>query len=72
MGAITVLARAHRNLIGERTRHANVLASRLREYYPQALETFDKLADRDTLAVLARVPIRPPVPDSRKLRYARR
>ena len=57
VGAITVLARAHRNLIGERTRHANVLASGLREYYPQALETFDKLADRDTLAVLARVPI---------------
>ena len=27
VGAITVLARAHRNLIGERTRHANVLAS---------------------------------------------
>ncbi len=57
VGAITVLARAHQNLIGERTRHANVLRSGLREYYPQALETFDKLADRDTLAVLAQAPI---------------
>ena len=56
VGAIAVLARAHRNLITERTRHSNVLRSGLREYYPQALATFDDLADRDTLAVLERAP----------------
>ncbi|MEX2251085.1 MAG: IS110 family transposase [Acidimicrobiia bacterium] len=54
--AITVLARAHRKLIRERTRHTLMLRSALREYYPQAVATFDELADRDTLAVLQRAP----------------
>jgi transposase len=54
--AITVLARAHRNLIRERTRHTLMLRAALREYYPQAVATFDDLADRDTLAVLERAP----------------
>jgi hypothetical protein len=31
------------------------LRSSLREYFPAALDTFDELADRDTLAVLAKV-----------------
>jgi len=53
---VKVLARAHQNLIWERTRHSNRLRSSLREYYPAALATFDDLADRDTLAVLGRAP----------------
>jgi len=54
--AIKVLARAHQNLIWARTRHTNTLRSALREYYPAALEAFDNLADRDTLAILGRAP----------------
>ena len=53
---LKVLARAHQNLIWERTRHTNRLRSALREYFPVALDTFDDLADRDTLAVLGRAP----------------
>ena len=54
--AIKVLARAHQNLIWERTRHTNRLRCSLREYFPAALATFDTLADRDTLSVLAKAP----------------
>jgi transposase len=54
--AIKVLARGHQNLIWARTRHTNALRSALREYYPGALEVFDDLADRDTLAILGRAP----------------
>lgn len=46
------LARAHQNLIWDRTRHTNRLRVTLSEYYPAALDTFTDLADRDTLAVL--------------------
>jgi transposase len=53
---IKVLARAHQTLIWERTRTTNRLRCSLREYFPAALETFDTLADRDTLAVLAKAP----------------
>jgi transposase len=53
---VKVLARAHQNLIWERTRHTNRLRSALREYFPAALDTFTELADRDTLAVLGRAP----------------
>lgn len=51
---LKVLARAHQNLIWERTRHTNRLRCALREYFPAALGTFESLADRDTLAVLGR------------------
>ncbi len=51
--AIKVLARAHQTLIWERTRATNRLRCSLREYFPAALETFDELANRDALAVLA-------------------
>jgi transposase len=51
---VKVLARAHQTLIWERTRATNRLRCSLREYFPAALETFDELAHRDTLAVLAR------------------
>ena len=54
--AVKVLARAHQSLIWARVRHANMLRSALREYYPAALEAFDNLTDRDALAVLGRAP----------------
>jgi transposase len=54
--AVKVLARAHQNLIWDRNGHTNQLRSALREYYPSALEAFDDLDDRDTLAVLERAP----------------
>jgi transposase len=54
--AIKVLARAHQSLIWARNRHTNTLRSALREYFPAALEAFEDLADRDTLAVLGRAP----------------
>ena len=53
---VKVLARAHQTLIWERTRATNRLRCSLREYFPAALDTFDELADRDTLAVLAKAP----------------
>jgi len=54
--AVRILARGHQNLIWVRTRHTNMLRNALRDYYPAALETFTDLADRDTLAVLAKAP----------------
>jgi transposase len=54
--AVRVLARGHQNLIWARNRHTNQLRNALREYYPQALEAFPELADRDALAVLRRAP----------------
>ncbi len=53
---VKVLARAHQTLIWERTRATNRLRCSLREYFPAALATFDELAHRDTLAVLAKAP----------------
>ncbi|HEY7822094.1 MAG TPA: IS110 family transposase [Acidimicrobiia bacterium] len=53
---VKVLARAHQNLVWARTRHTNQLRNALREYYRAALEAFDDLDDRDTLAVLERAP----------------
>ena len=53
---VKVLARAHQNLIWDRTRATNRLRNALREYYPAALAAFPDLADRDTLAVLGRAP----------------
>jgi transposase len=53
---IKILARAHQNLIWDRTRATNRLRCALREYFPAALDTFGALADRDTLAVLAIAP----------------
>ena len=38
--AIKILARAHQNLIWERTRHTNRLRNTLREYFPAATEAF--------------------------------
>jgi transposase len=51
--AIKVLARAHKNLIWERTRHLLRLRSALREYFPAALVAFDDLDAPDALELLA-------------------
>lgn len=49
---LKVLARAHQNLIWDRTRHTNRLRNDLREYFPAALIPFESLAHRDAVAVL--------------------
>ena len=41
--AIKVVARAHKTLIWERTRHVQRLRNALREFFPAALEAFDDL-----------------------------
>ncbi len=56
VGGLKVLARAHQNLIWDRTRHTNRLRSDLREYFPAALVAFGDLHDRDTIAVLGKAP----------------
>jgi transposase len=53
---IKVLARAHQNLIWDRTRHTNRLRNDLREFFPAALVAFDDLAHPDAIAVLAKAP----------------
>jgi len=54
--AIKVLARAHKTLIWERTRHVLRLRHALREYFPAALEAFDDLDAPDTLELLGKAP----------------
>ncbi|MFJ9371014.1 transposase [Nocardia sp. NPDC101769] len=58
--ALKVVARAHKTLIWERTRHVQRLRHALREYFPAALEAFDDLASSDTLELLGKAP--DPVP----------
>jgi transposase len=53
---IKVLARTHKTLIWERTRHIQRLRHQLREYFPAALEAFDDLAAADTLELLGKAP----------------
>lgn len=53
---LKVLARAHQNLIWDRTRHTNRLRNDLREYFPAALVAFNNLGDRDAVAVLTKAP----------------
>ena len=55
-GGLKVLARAHQNLIWDRTRHTNRLRNDLREFFPAALAAFDDLAHPDAVAVLAKAP----------------
>jgi transposase len=52
--AIKVVARAHKTLIWERTRHAQRMRYALREYFPAALEAFDDLTAPDALALLTK------------------
>ena len=54
--AVKVVARAHKTLIWERTRHVQRLRHALREYFPAALEAFDDLTAADTLELLAKAP----------------
>jgi transposase len=54
--AIKVVARAHKTLIWERTRHALRLRQALREYFPAALAAFEDLASAETLELLAKAP----------------
>jgi transposase len=52
--AIKVVARAHKTLIWERTRHTQRLRIALREFFPAALEAFDDLTGPDVLELLAK------------------
>lgn len=54
--AVKVVARAHKTLIWERTRHAQRLRNALREFFPAALLAFDDLTATDTLELLAKAP----------------
>jgi transposase len=54
--AVKVVARAHKTLIWERTRHTQRLRHALRDYFPAALEAFDDLDAADALELLARAP----------------
>ncbi len=54
--AIKIVARAHQNLVWERTRHTQRMRSALREYFPAALAAFDDLDAPDTLELLAKAP----------------
>ncbi len=53
---IKVLARAHKTLIWERTRHIQRLRHQLREYFPAAQAAFGDLAAPDALELLAKAP----------------
>jgi hypothetical protein len=54
--AVKVLARAHKGLIWERTRHLLRLRSTLREFFPAALLALDNLNATDALELLADAP----------------
>jgi transposase len=53
---VKVLARAHQNLVWERTRHVLRLRSALREFFPAALAAYADLDAPDTLRLLATAP----------------
>jgi transposase len=52
--AIKVVARAHKTLIWERTRHGQRLRNALREFFPAALEAFTDLTSGDALELLGK------------------
>lgn len=54
--AIKVVARTHKTLIWERTRHTQRLRHALRDYFPAALDAFDDLDAADSLELLATAP----------------
>jgi transposase len=54
--AVKVVARAHKTMIWERTRHTQRLRHALREYFPAALGAFDDLDAPDALELLGRAP----------------
>ena len=53
---IKVLARAHKTLLWERTRHVLRLRQTLREYFPAALHAFDDLDSPEAVELLAKAP----------------
>ena len=55
-GGVKVLARTHKTLIWERTRHLQRLRHQLREYFPAALDAFEDLAAPDALELLGKAP----------------
>jgi len=54
--AVKVVARAHKTLIWERTRHVNRLRHQLLDFFPAAVEAFDDLDAPDALELLAKAP----------------
>lgn len=54
--ALKVVARAHKTLIWERTRHTLRLRHALREFFPAALVAFADLTGADALELLAKAP----------------
>jgi len=54
--AVKVVARAHKTLIWERTRHVQRLRHQLRDFFPAALAAFEDLDAPDVLELLARAP----------------
>lgn len=54
--AVKVVARTHKTLIWERTRHAQRLRHALRDYFPAALQAFEDLDAADALILLAKAP----------------
>src|SRR5579875_1856841 len=54
--AVKVVARAHKTLIWERTRHVQRLRHQLRDFFPAALAAFEDLDAPDALELLAKAP----------------
>ncbi len=54
--AVKVVARAHKTLIWERTRHTQRLRHQLREYFPAALAAYPDLVAPEALELLAKAP----------------
>jgi transposase len=54
--AVKVVARTHKTLIWERTRHVQRLRHALRDYFPAALAAFEDLDAADTLELLGKAP----------------
>jgi transposase len=54
--AVKVVARTHKTLIWERTRHTQRLRHALRDYFPAALVAFEDLDAAGTLELLAKAP----------------
>jgi transposase len=54
--AVKVVARAHKTLIWDRTRHQLRLRSALRDFFPAALEAFEDLSAPEALELLVKAP----------------
>ncbi|MEV6869110.1 IS110 family transposase [Streptosporangium subroseum] len=54
--AVKIVARAHKTLIWDRTRHQLRLRSALRDFFPAALEAFEDLTAPEALELLVKAP----------------